>query len=70
MQKEREQNLIIVAALDRFAEKKGMSLYDTAVLFKEYGLFDLLRENYEVLHTQDIFEGASFASDYLDRVSK
>jgi hypothetical protein len=69
MKKEREQNLIIVAALDGFAEQQGIALREAALLFKRYDIFEVLRNNYETLHTQDLFEGARFAHDYISRVS-
>ena len=70
MQKEREQNLMVVAALDRFAEQEGLSLHDSVRIFRQYGIFDLLRDNYEALHTQGLYEGANFASDYIARASQ
>ena len=69
MQKEREQNLIIVAALDKFSEEQGISLKEAVQLFKRYNLFNILRDNYDTLHTQDIFEGARFARDYIAKVT-
>jgi hypothetical protein len=69
MDREREQNLIIVASLDNYALQQGISLREAALLFKQYDVFEVLRNNYETLHTQDLSEGACFARDYISRVS-
>ena len=66
-QTERNENLIIVAAVDRYASMHGIGVVEAFDLFKEYDLFSILRENYGALHTQGIFEGASFADDYISR---
>jgi hypothetical protein len=69
MRREREQNQIVVAAIDGFSDSQGMTLLEAALIFKQYGVSDVLRDNYDILHTQDLFEGARFASDYLFKVS-
>ncbi|MDR1412439.1 MAG: DUF3791 domain-containing protein [Actinomycetes bacterium] len=61
----REQNLIVVAAIDRYAVAHDLSVVEVWRLFQSVGLLELLRENYEALHTQNLFEGAAFAEDYL-----
>jgi hypothetical protein len=66
-QLERGKNLIIVAALDRYADEHGISNQEAYALFREYDLFTVLRDNYETLHTQGLFEGAAFAHDYIER---
>ncbi|MDR1078699.1 MAG: DUF3791 domain-containing protein [Propionibacteriaceae bacterium] len=64
---EREQNLIIVAALDRYAAEHDLTPLEAFDQFDRFGVFDLLRDNYATLHTQDLFEGARFAEDYITR---
>lgn len=64
-QLERGQNLIIVAAIDRYADDHGISNAEAYALFRKHDLFNVLRDNYETLHTQDLFEGAAFARDYI-----
>jgi hypothetical protein len=66
-QNEREKNLIIVAAIDRYAEVHGISNLEAYERFKQFDLFRVLRDNYDTLHTQDLFEGAAFAEDYIAR---
>ena len=64
---ERSENLIIVAAVERYASMHDISVVEAFDLFKSYDLFSILRENYAALHTQDLFEGALFADDYIRR---
>ena len=64
---ERNKNLIIVAAVERYADMHGIGVVEAFDLFKRYDLFSILRENYDTLHTQDLFEGALFADDYITR---
>ena len=64
---ERNENLIIVAAVERYASMHGIVTVEAFDLFKRYDLFSILRENYETLHTQGLFEGAFFADDYISR---
>jgi hypothetical protein len=66
-QTEHIQNLILVAAVDGYARKHNISPIEAFDIFEHYGLFEILRDNYETLHTQELFEGARFADDYIVR---
>lgn len=68
-ERERIQNLILTAAIDGYASMHSISLLETVDLFKRFGVFGLLRDNYETLHTQDPYEGAAFADSYIARMS-
>jgi hypothetical protein len=68
-QVDREKNLIIVAAIDQYADVHGISNLEAFELFNRFGLLKLLRDNYDTLHTQGLFEGAMFAEDYIARNS-
>lgn len=68
-QTDRAKNLIIVAAIDRYADMHDISNIEAFELFKRHGLLKLLRDNYDTLHTQGLFEGAAFADDYIARRS-
>jgi hypothetical protein len=65
--RERIQNLIVVAAVDGYAAEHALKPVDAFDLFDRNGLFQVLRDNYETLHTQGLDEGARFAADYLLR---
>ncbi|MDR1189089.1 MAG: DUF3791 domain-containing protein [Bifidobacteriaceae bacterium] len=64
---EREQNLIIVAAVEGYSREHGITPLETFELFRRHDMFKVLRRNFDALHTQDLFEGARFAHDYLAR---
>jgi hypothetical protein len=67
IQRERLQNLIIVAAVDGYATEHNMHPVEAFDLFERYGLFQTLKDNYETLHTQSLGESAAFAADYIAR---
>ena len=69
MTTERAKNLIVVAALDKYARTHGISNIEAYELFLRYDLLNLLRDNYATLHTQDLYEGAAFADDFISRHS-
>ena len=66
-QDEHIKNLILVAAVDGYARHNQISPIEAFDIFEHYGLFEILCENYETLHTQELFEGARFADDYISR---
>ena len=66
-QTERNENLIIVAAVEQYANMHGIGVVEAFDLFKKHDLFSILRECYDTLHTQDLFEGAFFADEYIAR---
>jgi len=69
LSRERQENLIIVAAVDRYANMHNISPLQAYEDFDQFDLFNILRNNYEALHTQGLFEGAVFADDYISRHS-
>ena len=66
-QKEIDQNLIVVAAVEGYSGKYKMPVQLVFALFKKYNILELLRSQYEVLHTQSLDESISFAEDILSR---
>ena len=65
----RGQNLLVVVAVEEYARRHGLSAHDTLQLFLKYGITESIRQCYETLHTQDIYECVSFAEDILKRKS-
>lgn len=65
---EREENLIVVAAVEEYGLRKHMSVKDVLSLFERYNIVELLRSQYEVLHMMDLSEGADFAESVLQGV--
>jgi hypothetical protein len=68
-QKEKEQNLMIVAAVDGYAYKHGITASEALSIFRRHDIFSRLRNNYETLHTQSLDESAAFAEDVIARFS-
>ena len=63
----REKNLLVVVAVEEYARRHNISAHDTLKLFLKFGITDLIRQCYETLHTQDIYECVGFAEDILKR---
>jgi len=62
-----DKNLIVVAAVEGYSSKHNIPSNVVFGLFKKYNIIDLLRSQYEVLHTQSMYEGVIFAEDILAR---
>lgn len=64
-QEEREANLIVVATVEEYSLRHHMPVKEVLALFERYHIGNLLRSQYEVLHTMDLDEGADFAEAVL-----
>jgi len=62
---QREKNLLVVAAVEEYARRHGISAHETLGLFLKFGVTEAIRQCYETLHTQSMDESASFAEDVL-----
>jgi len=62
---ERDQNLMLVYAVEGYAQRHNLCEKDVISLFKKHGINDLIRKNYNALHTQDLDESISFVEDIL-----
>ena len=62
---ERDQNLMLVYAVEGYSYQHNMPEKDVITLFRKHGINDLIRRNYNALHTQDLDENISFAEDVL-----
>lgn len=70
MSRERDENLIVIAAVEGYSFEHGMKTKDTFELFRQHNMFELIRSQYDVLHTQSLDESVIFAEDVLARVNK
>jgi len=66
---EREENLLIVVAVEEYSRRHKISANETIKLFQKFGVIDSIRQCYDTLHTQDIYECVEFAEDILKRKS-
>ena len=60
-----DQNLMIVYAVEGYSSRHNLPEKEVLSLFKKYGINQLIRKNYNTLHTQDFDESISFAEDVL-----
>ena len=66
---EREENLLIVVAVEEYSRRHKIDTHETLGLFQKFGVIDSIRQCYDTLHTQDIYECVEFAEDILKRKS-
>jgi len=64
---ERAKNLLVVVAVEEYARRHNIPVYETIGLFSKFNIQDSIRQCYETLHTQDIYECVEFAEDILKR---
>jgi hypothetical protein len=62
-----DKNLLVVAAVEGYAHRHTIPAQETLELFRKYRITDLIRSNYETLHTQELEESLEFAEDVLKR---
>jgi len=62
-----DENLLVVFAVEEYARRHKISGYETLSLFLKFGITESIRQCYDTLHTQDIYECVSFAEDILKR---
>lgn len=61
----RDQNLMLVYAVEGYSHRYNLPEKDVINLFKKYGINQLIRKNYNALHSQDMDESIAFAEDIL-----
>ena len=62
---ERDQNLMLVYAVEGYSYRHNLPEKDVITLFRKHGINQLIRKNYNALHTQDMDESIAFAEDVL-----
>jgi hypothetical protein len=62
-----DANLLVVVAVEGYAQRHNMQEKDVFDLFKKYEINKLIRKHYNTLHTQDLEETIGFAEDVLKR---
>ena len=70
MSKKRDENLMIVTTVEGYSFEHGMNEKEVFDLFSRHNVFNLLRSQYDTLHTQSLDESVSFAEDVLSRETK
>jgi hypothetical protein len=62
---EHDQNLMLVYAVEGYSQRHNLPEKDVMALFQKHGISQIIRDNYNALHTQDLDESISFAEDVL-----
>jgi len=64
---ERGENLLVVVAVEEYSRRHKITASETLSLFRKFDIINSIRQCYETLHTQDIYECVDFAEDILKR---
>jgi isopropylmalate/homocitrate/citramalate synthase len=67
MRQQRDENLMLVAAVEQYAKKYGIPTIKSLMLFHQYNVTALIRQHYNALHTQPLEESFYFADDIIKR---
>ena len=67
MQQQRDENLLLVTAVELYAQKYNMSTINSLELFRQFDVTTLIRRHYNSLHTQPMEECFYFAEDIIKR---
>jgi hypothetical protein len=64
---QRDQNLLLVYAVEGYAARHGIPEKEALNLFRQYRVIEYFRKYYGVLHTQDFDEDVFLAEDLIER---
>jgi hypothetical protein len=64
---QRDENLLVVVAVEEYSRRHSIPAKDAIKLFLENDVIKLVRQCYDTLHTQDLYETVAFAEDVLKR---
>ena len=62
-----DKNLLVVVAVEEYAKRHKIPTHEALDIFLKFDITESIRQCYETLHTQDIYESLSFAEDILAR---
>ncbi len=66
-QNEIDANLLVVSAVEGYAQNHNMAESDVFAEFSKFSIIPLIREQYEALHTQSLEETVGFVEDVMAR---
>lgn len=64
---ERDKNFLVVFAVEEYSRRHKSPAQKTLQIFIKHGITDSIRQCYDTLHTQDLYECVNFAEDILKR---
>ena len=62
-----DENLFVVFAVEEYSRQHKIPAHETLELFLKFGVTESIRQCYDTLHTQNMYECVSFAEDILKR---
>lgn len=62
-----DMNLLIVEAVEGYSYNHNISSSEALEIFNKYNIIQLLKSQYEVLHTQSLEESINFVEDAIRR---
>ena len=62
-------NFLVIAAVEGYAHKHGLTVADVIKLFNRHDIISVIRSQYSVLHMLDLDEAEEFAEDMLERAA-
>ncbi len=65
--REREANFMVVAAIEGYSHRHGLSTKETYWRFRIHNVIHMLRDNYDELKAQSIDQYIDFCEDILRR---
>ena len=66
-QTEKNKNLLVVTAVEGFAERHHLSEEEVYEKFSKHRIIDLVRAEFDTLHTQPLEETVRFVEDVMSR---
>lgn len=66
-QTEMDKNLLVVTAVEGYAQKHNLSEEDVYRKFNQHGILNLVRQEYDALHTQPLEETVDFVEDVMSQ---
>lgn len=69
-QSELDKNLLVVTAVQGYAENHHETEENVYKEFEKYNILPLVREEFDVLHTQPLEETVNFVEDVMSRLKK
>lgn len=66
-QTEMDKNLLVVTAVEGYAQKYNLSEEDVCRKFNQHGILNLVRQEYDALHTQPLEETVDFVDDVMSQ---
>lgn len=68
-QDEIDANLLVVTAVEGYAQNHNMAEKDVFAEFSKFNIIPLIREQYDALHTQPLEETVDFVEDVMARLT-